>query len=202
MKWNSVDKWAEIPPSDDALKIRLLFYKETRHVFGTHEDVGEEFAIPQTEKVITIHPSELCNEDTTSIMQSYSVRMIEDFFNTEFTPSESERRRSVVVDRVIELVQYEMESPLPPNRVIDVILSDGIMIVHDIRDKKRVLDYMEATRRGTCAICMDDFQFGYDASRLPCLHIFHGKCAANWLHRNHNCPICRHPIPPERIAWF
>ncbi|KAK9950180.1 hypothetical protein M0R45_005681 [Rubus argutus] len=199
MGWKSVDKCTEIPPSDDALEIRFVFGKETKHVIGTREDVLEKFEIPQTEKAITIRPSELCNKDATSVKQSYSIRMIEDVINNQYPPSERERKRSLTVDRAIELVQNR---DLPPNCVLCVIQLDGIMIVHDTSDKKRVLDYVEATRRGTCSICMDDFEVGRDASRLPCLHIFHGKCIFNWLHRNHNCPICRYPIPPEWITWF
>ncbi|KAK9939902.1 hypothetical protein M0R45_016582 [Rubus argutus] len=58
MGWTGVDKWADIPPSDDALKIRFLFCKETQHALGTREDVCEGFEIPLTEKVITICPSQ------------------------------------------------------------------------------------------------------------------------------------------------
>lgn len=104
--------------------------------------------------------------------------------------------------QIIELVQNSIGSPLSPDRVLDVKLSDGITILHDTSDKKRLLDYVEATRRGTCVICRDDYEVGRDASRLPCLHIFHGTCVHNWLHRNHICPICRYSIPPNLITWF
>ncbi|PRQ35851.1 putative transcription factor C2H2 family [Rosa chinensis] len=79
------------------------------------------------------------------------------------------------------------------------------MIVHETNDKlgeNRVLDYIETTRHGTCVICMDDFNVGRDASRLPCLHIFHRNCIVDWLRRNHNCPICRHSMPPALITWL
>lgn len=121
---------------------------------------------------------------------------------TKYPPSQRERARSLIVDQIIELVQNSIGSPLSPDRVLDVKLSDGITILHDTSDKKRVLDYVEATRRGTCSICTDDFEVGRDASRLPCLHIFHGICNVNWLRRNPNCPICRNPVPPEWITWF
>lgn len=205
MGWLSVDKLTEIPPSNDALNVQIMFCKETQHVFGTREDVCDIFGIHQSVKGITIRPSELCNEDTTSIKQSYSIRMIEDIINNQYPPSERDVNLSRIVDRVVELVQDSMiGSPddLPPNHVLVVRLFDGIMIVHDTSDKKRVLDFADATRRGTCSICMDDFQVGRNGSRLPCLHSFHGSCISNWLHRKQHCPICRYPIPAKWITWF
>lgn len=75
--------------------------------------------------------------------------------------------------RLIHLIQNSTGSiPLPPNSVIDVQRCDGIKILHRVIDeeKKARLD----TRRGTCEICMDDFEVGLNASRLPCLHVFQG----------------------------
>lgn len=49
-EWTSVDKWAEIPPSHDALKVRFLSCKETQHAFRTREDVCEGIEIPRTDR--------------------------------------------------------------------------------------------------------------------------------------------------------
>ena len=95
MDWKSVPcSSVEIPPSDDALKIRFIFIEETEHsvgpssehAFGPSSHVLESFYVPVGDKVTTIRPSELCSEDTTSIMQSYSVRLILDFVNTHYPP--------------------------------------------------------------------------------------------------------------------
>ncbi|KAB2022669.1 hypothetical protein E1A91_D07G233000v1 [Gossypium mustelinum] len=36
---------------------------------------------------------------------------------------------------------------------------------------------------------------GFEASRMPCSHIFHGDCIGKWLHQSHYCPICRFEMP-------
>lgn len=32
-----------------------------------------------------------------------------------------------------------------------------------------------------CAICMDDFNLDEQAKKLPCKHLFHNPCIAQWL---------------------
>ena len=60
--------------------------KETQHAFATREDVCEGIEIPQTEKVITMCPSQLCIKDTASIKRSFSKCMIEYFITTQCPP--------------------------------------------------------------------------------------------------------------------
>lgn len=193
---SSVETSAE---SDDVLKIRFIFCKETRHAFTPSQDVRESFVIRQSHELITVRPSELCNEE------SYSVRMILDFVNSHFPTQEKEKGPKIVA-RIIHLVQNSTGSiPLPPNSVIDVQRCDGIKILHRVSDeekKARLVRYFEDTRRGTCEICMDDFEVGLDASRLPCLHVFHGACIVKWLMINPNCPVCRYSLPPKLATWF
>jgi hypothetical protein len=46
-----------------------------------------------------------------------------------------------------------------------------------------------------CPICQEhgeDFQV-----KLPCSHVFHGKCLKEWLIRNPSCPLCRAPVQLE-----
>eukprot|EP00930_Biecheleria_cincta_P034662 TRINITY_DN23923_c0_g2_i1.p1 TRINITY_DN23923_c0_g2~~TRINITY_DN23923_c0_g2_i1.p1 ORF type:complete len:242 (-),score=10.30 TRINITY_DN23923_c0_g2_i1:155-880(-) len=45
-----------------------------------------------------------------------------------------------------------------------------------------------------CAICLDDFQAGQEARRLPCLDTFHKKCADEALRISRKCPLCQNPI--------
>lgn len=205
MLCSSVGNSAEIPPSDDALKIRFIFYKETEHAFTPSQDVHESCLIRQSEKVIKVCLSELCNQDA-SIMQSYSVRMIVDIINTHFPASRKEEERPKVVAGIIDLVQKSIDSiPLPANRVIDVERCEVIKILHHVSDEvnnARLLCYFEATRCGTCVICLDDFEFGRNTSRLPCLHVFHGTCIFSWLLINNECPVCRYSLLPKLVTWF
>ncbi|KAK9948391.1 hypothetical protein M0R45_003971 [Rubus argutus] len=202
--------WMSVPgssvESDDALEIRFRFFKETTHAFGPSRDVLESFYDCLGDDVITIHPSELCSEDTTSIMQSYSVRSIMDFVTAHYPPVDKEIMPSKIVTTTIKLVQNSIGSfPLPPDRVIVVERCEKVMILHDTDDqvmKARLLRCFESSKRGTCDICFDDYEVGLDASRLPCLHVFHRACNAKWLVMNHTCPVCRYHVPPEFVTWF
>ncbi|KAK8480887.1 hypothetical protein V6N13_004293 [Hibiscus sabdariffa] len=47
----------------------------------------------------------------------------------------------------------------------------------------------------TCVICLNQLEVGFEASRMPCSHGFHGGCIEKWLRQNHYCPICRFEMP-------
>lgn len=42
-----------------------------------------------------------------------------------------------------------------------------------------------------CVICTDAFDRGDVVAVLPCSHIFHSACIADWLVRKATCPVCR-----------
>ncbi|XP_050222876.1 uncharacterized protein LOC126672974 [Mercurialis annua] len=46
-----------------------------------------------------------------------------------------------------------------------------------------------------CIICYETFRVGYSVTRLPCSHVFHGRCIKKWLRRSHLCPLCRFQMP-------
>jgi hypothetical protein len=46
-----------------------------------------------------------------------------------------------------------------------------------------------------CSVCQDDMVVGDNVLRLACCHTFHSECIMTWLHKNNNCPMCRHEMP-------
>ncbi|KAH7529117.1 E3 ubiquitin-protein ligase MPSR1 [Ziziphus jujuba] len=48
---------------------------------------------------------------------------------------------------------------------------------------------------GCCSVCFDDFENGCEATRMPCLHLFHGDCIVKWLQTSKLCPLCRFQMP-------
>ncbi|KAJ7955483.1 RING/U-box superfamily protein [Quillaja saponaria] len=50
---------------------------------------------------------------------------------------------------------------------------------------------MRRTNTESCAICMVDFEVGMEATKLPCLHLYHRDCINKWLQMNPSCPLCR-----------
>ncbi|XP_027120557.1 E3 ubiquitin-protein ligase MPSR1-like [Coffea arabica] len=46
-----------------------------------------------------------------------------------------------------------------------------------------------------CMICMEKLEDGCEATRMPCLHVYHGSCIVNWLGVSNVCPLCRYQLP-------
>ncbi|KAL5569545.1 hypothetical protein UlMin_026120 [Ulmus minor] len=42
-----------------------------------------------------------------------------------------------------------------------------------------------------CSICLDEFEIGSEAKKMPCKHRFHSRCILPWLELHSSCPICR-----------
>lgn len=53
-----------------------------------------------------------------------------------------------------------------------------------------------------CTICMEEYEGGMEATRLPCSHLFHGYCIVRWLLKSHLCPLCRFPMPPSSLTCY
>ncbi|CAL5349452.1 unnamed protein product [Camellia sinensis] len=52
--------------------------------------------------------------------------------------------------------------------------------------------YDSSGNRISCSVCLEDFEVGEVAERLPiCLHMFHRRCIAKWRVRHRSCPLCR-----------
>ena len=62
-------------------------------------------------------------------------------------------------------------------------------------EKVRIESVEAAKHAGSCVICMEDFGAGVEATRLPCLHLYHGHFVVPWLEINRQCPLCRFPMP-------
>ena len=45
-----------------------------------------------------------------------------------------------------------------------------------------------------CSICIAPYTGGERIVVLPCLHWFHFSCAASWLERSAQCPLCQHSV--------
>lgn len=42
-----------------------------------------------------------------------------------------------------------------------------------------------------CTICLEVIDCGEHVRRLPCTHLFHEDCLADWLKTSKSCPNCR-----------
>ncbi|KAL3509341.1 hypothetical protein ACH5RR_028742 [Cinchona calisaya] len=55
--------------------------------------------------------------------------------------------------------------------------------------KVKVEDCEGATRH--CMICMEKLEEGCEATRMPCLHVYHRSCIVHWLEVSNVCALCR-----------
>ena len=71
-----------------------------------------------------------------------------------------------------------------------------------VPDESRCSSYFEGVKtrlaRDTaeeCSVCMEPYSSEQWKSELPCKHVFHNKCAFQWLRKKSTCPLCRHRVP-------
>ncbi|KDP25432.1 hypothetical protein JCGZ_20588 [Jatropha curcas] len=65
---------------------------------------------------------------------------------------------------------------------------ESIDKLKDVRIEKSDLD---------CSICLDELLVGSEAKCLPCSHVYHGNCIAEWLKNSNTCPLCRYSLPTD-----
>ncbi|WOL09820.1 hypothetical protein Cni_G18573 [Canna indica] len=60
-----------------------------------------------------------------------------------------------------------------------------------------ITDGLLATDEAHCSVCMDMFETGVVAKRMPCNHIYHEECILPWLELHNSCPVCRYELPTD-----
>ncbi|CAH2079951.1 unnamed protein product [Thlaspi arvense] len=90
------------------------------------------------------------------------------------------------LEQLIEqLTQDDRPGPPPASEpIIDALPTVKITPQHLTNDMSQ------------CAVCMEEFTVGGEATELPCKHIYHNNCITPWLRLHNSCPICRRDLPP------
>lgn len=70
----------------------------------------------------------------------------------------------------------------------------GGYIIDSSGMKKRSLSPEDAE----CCICLTRYKDNEHLKELPCTHLFHVGCVAQWLKINSSCPLCKRPLIGSR----
>ena len=68
-----------------------------------------------------------------------------------------------------------------------------------LSDPKMQIDKADVNSKEICILCMENYQFADEITRLPCncRHFFHSKCIEAWINDNPICPYCNQEINVE-----
>ncbi|KAF6165943.1 hypothetical protein GIB67_012840 [Kingdonia uniflora] len=75
--------------------------------------------------------------------------------------------------------------------------------VHTVPASQSAIDALEIKKvdegdsTQACVVCLEEFSPGMDVTRMPCSHMFHGRCIVDWLHQKNECPLCRFKMPGD-----
>lgn len=62
-------------------------------------------------------------------------------------------------------------------------------------------DDIKDEANSTCCICLDDYDIGERATRLPCGHLLHRECVSGWLKKHCTCPVCRYELRTDNAEF-
>lgn len=67
-------------------------------------------------------------------------------------------------------------------------------------DEAQLSEMPMAAAVGECIVCMEAFESRVGGKQVPCGHVFHSTCIAQWLSDHNSCPLCRSTVfaDPER----
>jgi hypothetical protein len=57
------------------------------------------------------------------------------------------------------------------------------------------------TDEKNCSICLDEFLAESQLYAIPCKHLFHKECLADWVAENYKCPVCRGEIAKYKVDF-
>ncbi|CAF0927259.1 unnamed protein product [Rotaria sordida] len=94
---------------------------------------------------------------------------------------------TMLSDRLINITSAPNENPPASPGTIDAL---PMVIFGQTSDE---------FNQAECTICRTDYKANEKVKKLPCGHIFHDSCVAQWLSITGICPVCRHRIPSAHL---
>ncbi|MBA0644872.1 hypothetical protein Goklo_013045 [Gossypium klotzschianum] len=98
---------------------------------------------------------------------------------------ESEINQETLMSRALAESRSEFE------RINNGMVAATESSIKEMIEKVKV----EAGDEEKCMICLEEVEVGFEASQMPCSHVFHDDCIKKWLQQSHYCPICGFEMP-------
>ncbi len=70
-------------------------------------------------------------------------------------------------------------------------VKEAVDIEQSIKESKESLVDEDEDESYDCTICLASVDDGDKVGILPCSHIFHAECLAQWIQRRNVCPLCQ-----------
>ena len=84
-----------------------------------------------------------------------------------------------------------MQPPAQFENVITPLKESEFSNITELNYKEYAKTKEASNEKETCSICYAEYTDEDKVKILPCSHVFHTTCIAEWFAENHNCPMCR-----------
>jgi hypothetical protein len=121
-----------------------------------------------------------------------------------------QRADEAVAQRVLNIMNVLIPPAAQADAVGDAVSQQELQQMQDFKRivpdeelaKLQVVAFSELqTDEKNCSICLDEFLAESQLYTIPCKHLFHKECLADWVAENYKCPVCRGEIAKYKVDF-
>ena len=121
-----------------------------------------------------------------------------------------QRADEAVAQRVLNIMNVLIPAAAQADAVGDAVSQQELQQMQDFKRivpdeelaKLQVVAFSDLqTDEKNCSICLDEFLAESQLYAIPCKHLFHKECLADWVAENYKCPVCRGEIAKYKVDF-
>jgi hypothetical protein len=121
-----------------------------------------------------------------------------------------QRADEAVAQRVLQIMNVLIPAAAQADAVGDAVSQQELQQMQDFKRivpeeelaKLQVVAFSDLqTDEKNCSICLDEFLAESQLYAIPCKHLFHKECLADWVAENYKCPVCRGEIAKYKVDF-
>jgi hypothetical protein len=121
-----------------------------------------------------------------------------------------QRADEAVAQRVLNIMNVLIPAAAQADAVGDAVSQQELQQMQDFKRivpdeelaKLQVVAFSDLqTDEKNCSICLDEFLAESQLYTIPCKHLFHKECLADWVAENYKCPVCRGEIAKYKVDF-